>query len=118
MDICLCVYTSWLRKTSLNSPPLAPRLHAARPLAPDGRLFINAISVRDPEHYGVGTPVQGEENTWVDGKYVHLSAGAELRRDFSALRVVELYEHEYEEPHPGARTHSHVAWILVAEKAS
>ena len=91
-------------------------VHASRLLAPGGRLFLNAISVRDGEHFGVGTPVPGEENTWVDGKYVHLSAGAELRRDFSALRVAELFEHEYEEPHLGARTHSHVAWILVAEK--
>jgi len=91
--------------------------HAARPLAPDGRLFINAISVRDPEHYGVGTPVQGEENTWVNGKYVHLSTEGELRRDF-ALKMREVYEHEYEEPHPGARTHNYVAWILVAKKAS
>ena len=91
-------------------------VHASRLLAPGGRLFLNAISVRDSEHFGVGTPVPGEENTWVDGKYIHLSAGVELRRDFSDLRVAELYEHEYEEPHPGARTHSHVAWILVAEK--
>jgi cyclopropane fatty-acyl-phospholipid synthase-like methyltransferase len=90
--------------------------HAVRLLAPGGKLFLNAISVRDKEHYGVGTPVPGEENFWVDGKYIHLSTEEELRRDFSALKVSELYEHEYEEPHPGARTHNHLAWILVAEK--
>ena len=66
---------------------------------------------------GVGAPVPGEENTWVDGKYIHLSTEGELRRDFSSLTISELYEHEYEEPHPGARTHNHVAWILIAEKA-
>jgi hypothetical protein len=40
----------------------------------------------------------------------------ELRSAFPGLTVAELYEHEYEEPHPGARTHHHKAWILVAEK--
>jgi len=90
--------------------------HATRLLAPDGKLFLNAISVRDKEHYGVGAPVHGEDNTWVDGKYIHLSTEEELRNDFASLTITELYEHEYEEPHPGARTHNHVAWILVADK--
>jgi cyclopropane fatty-acyl-phospholipid synthase-like methyltransferase len=91
--------------------------HVSRLLGPDGVLYMNAISVNDKEHYGVGTPVQGEENTWVDSKYIHLSKADELRHDFSALNIKELYEHDYEEPHPGARTHYHIAWILIAEKA-
>ncbi len=88
--------------------------HVARLLGPDGVLYMNAISVNDGEHYGVGTPVPGEENTWIDGKYIHLSTEAELRGAFPALKIRELYEHDYEEPHPGARTHCHKAWILVA----
>jgi cyclopropane fatty-acyl-phospholipid synthase-like methyltransferase len=88
--------------------------HVVRLLAPEGRLFLNSISVRDPEHYGVGTPVQGEENSWVDGKYIHLLTEKELRRDFSNLTISELFEHEYEEPHTGSRTHNHIAWILEA----
>jgi cyclopropane fatty-acyl-phospholipid synthase-like methyltransferase len=92
-------------------------VHAARLLAPEGTLFLNAISVHDKEHYGVGTLVREEENTWVDDKYIHLSTEEELRHEFSALNVRELYEHEYEESHPGARTHYHIAWILIAEKA-
>ena len=88
-----------------------------RLLIPGGRLFLNAISIRDSEHYGVGAPIPGEENSWVDGRYIHLSTEEELRRDFSVLKVSELYEYEYEEPHPGARTHNHVAWILVADKS-
>ncbi len=87
-----------------------------RLLVPEGKLFLNAISVHDKEHYGVGVPIPGEENTWVDGNYLHLSTEDELRRDFAALTISELCEHEYEEPHPGARTHYHIAWILVAEK--
>ena len=91
--------------------------HVARLLGPEGRLYLNAISVNDGEHFGVGTPVESEENSWVDnGRYIHLSAEEELRGAFHALKVKELYEHEYEEPHPGARTHYHKAWILVAEK--
>jgi SAM-dependent methyltransferase len=91
--------------------------HATRLLVPEGRLFLNAISVNDKEHYGVGTPVQGEEHTWDDnGKRIHLSTEAELRGAFPELALKELYEHDYEEPHPGARTHYHKAWMLVTEK--
>ncbi len=92
--------------------------HSARLLGPEGTIYLNAISVNDKEHHGVGTPVPGEENTWVDGKYIHLSTEEELRGAFPALKIRELYEHDYEEPHPGARTHYHKAWILVAEKVS
>jgi cyclopropane fatty-acyl-phospholipid synthase-like methyltransferase len=92
-------------------------VHVTRLLAPEGRLFLNAISISDKEHYGIGTPVPGEENTWIDGKYIHLTTDEELRGAFPALKVKELYEHDYEEPHPGARTHYHKAWILVAEKS-
>jgi SAM-dependent methyltransferase len=91
--------------------------HAARLLGPEGTLYLNAISVHDGEHYGVGTPVPGEENTWIDGKYIHLSTEEELRCTFPALKIEELYEHDYEEPHPGARTHYHKAWILAAKKS-
>lgn len=90
--------------------------HAVRLLVPSGTLFMNAISVHDKEHYGLGTPVSGEENTWIDGKYIHLTTKEELRRDFAALNIIEIYEHNYEEPHPGAKTHYHIAWVLVAEK--
>jgi len=91
--------------------------HATRLLGPDGVLFLNAISVHDKEHYGVGKPVPGEEYTWDDnGKRIHLSTEEELRGAFPELTLKELYEHDYEEPHPGARTHHHKAWILVAEK--
>jgi cyclopropane fatty-acyl-phospholipid synthase-like methyltransferase len=91
--------------------------HVTRLLGPNGTLFLNAISVNDKEHFGVGTPVPGEEYTWIDnGKQIHLSTEAEMRRAFPALRIRELYEHDYEEPHPGARTHYHKAWILIAEK--
>jgi cyclopropane fatty-acyl-phospholipid synthase-like methyltransferase len=91
-------------------------INAARLLVPGGKLFLNAISTLDKEHYGIGTPLPGEENSWVDGKYIHLSTEEELRSCFSTLIIRELYKHEYEEPHPGARTHNHIAWILVAEK--
>ena len=92
--------------------------HAARLLAPGGKLFLNAISTLDTEHYGIGTPVPNEENSWIDGKYIHLSTKKELSSDFSPLIIRELYEHEYEEPHPGGRTHNHISWILVAEKTN
>jgi len=91
--------------------------HVERLLGPDGRLYLNAISVNDIEHFDVGLPVEGEESSLVDNfRYIHLSSEDELRRTFSALNVKKLYEHEYEEPHNGSRSHYHKAWILIAEK--
>ena len=91
--------------------------HTTRLLGPDGTLYLNAISVNDREHYGVGIPVDGQVNTWNDGgKTIHLSTEEEMRHAFPELRIRELYEHDYDEPHPGSRTHYHKAWILVAGK--
>ncbi len=92
--------------------------HITRLLGPEGILFMNAISVNDKEHYGVGTPVAGQQYTWDDNdKRIHLSTEEEIQSAFPALKIKELYEHDYEEPHPGARTHYHKAWILVAQKS-
>ncbi|MBN1682013.1 class I SAM-dependent methyltransferase [Candidatus Bathyarchaeota archaeon] len=90
--------------------------HIYRLLVSKGVLFLNALSINDNEHYGIGNPVLDEENSWIDNKYIHLSTENELRSVFSKLAIKELYEHHYEEPHSGERTHNHIAWILVAEK--
>lgn len=81
----------------------------------DGLVFLNTLSVRDPEHYGKGKPVRGEENSFEDGFYMHFSTSEELARDFDFLNVNELYEHDYREERAGGLTHHHVSWILIGE---
>jgi SAM-dependent methyltransferase len=85
-------------------------------LAPEGRLFLGTLSVRDPEHFGRGRAVAGEENSFVEQTFVHMSTEDELRREFSFLQVDRLYEREYLEPRTGGLIHHHVSWILIGRK--
>lgn len=62
---------------------------------PNGLLFLSTLSTRDPEHFGKGTPVPGEINSFVDNVYLHLCERSELAEDFSSFKIKELYEHEY-----------------------
>jgi SAM-dependent methyltransferase len=85
-------------------------------LAPGGILFLGTHSVRDPEHFGRGQAVEGDQNSFVDFTFVHLSTEAELREQFSFLRIDSLYEHEFLEPRTGGQIHHHISWILVGSK--
>ena len=84
-------------------------------LKPGGLLFLSTLSVRDPEHYGKGSPVPGEPNSFVDKVYLHLFAREELMHDFGFLEIKELYEHEYAEPRATGEAHHHILWILNGE---
>jgi SAM-dependent methyltransferase len=90
----------------------------ARVLAPGGYLFLGTLSVRDPEHHGKGEPVPGEEASFVDKVYLHLSTRTELEREFGFLRLLRLEEHEFDEPRTDGAVHHHVEWLLVAQKAA
>ncbi len=90
----------------------------ARVLAPGGYLFLSTLSVHDPEHHGKGEPVPGEEGSFVDKMYLHLSTGPELEREFGFLRLLSLEEHEFDEPRADGAVHHHVLWLLVAQKAA
>jgi cyclopropane fatty-acyl-phospholipid synthase-like methyltransferase len=85
-------------------------------LQPDGFLFLNALSTHDPEEYGRGVPVAGEDNSFEREKFLHFCTRAELEKEFSFLEIERLFEHEYLEPHPGAATHHHISWIMAAKK--
>ena len=87
-------------------------------LNPQGMLFMSTMSVRDPQHYGKGTPVTGEENSFVDKVYLHLCTEEELRLDFDFVTMRELQENPYEEPRSNGETHHHMIWLMAAQKPS
>jgi cyclopropane fatty-acyl-phospholipid synthase-like methyltransferase len=79
-------------------------------------LFLNALSINDPEEYGKGTPIENEPHSFQGKKYLHFCTGEELRSDFDFLSMRELYEHKYGEPHYQGKTHHHISWILIGQK--
>ena len=84
-------------------------------LNPRGLLFMSVMSVRDPQHYGIGTPVAGEKNSFVDKVYLHLCSEEELRDDFGFLAIRELQEKPYDEPRTNGETHHHMLWLLAGQ---
>jgi 2-polyprenyl-3-methyl-5-hydroxy-6-metoxy-1,4-benzoquinol methylase len=87
-----------------------------RTLKPGGKLFLSALSTRDPEHFGKGTQVQGEENSYIEEKFLHFCTRKELERDFSSINIKELREHEYNESRSNQQTHHHISWLLFGIK--
>jgi hypothetical protein len=95
----------------------ALREAVGRLLAPDGLLLLSAMSPRDPQHFGRGTPVEGEERSFVDATYIHFCDRRELLDDFAFLDVRELREVEAEEHQSTGVVHHHVWWVMVAGRA-
>lgn len=86
-----------------------------RLLEPGGLLFLSTLSISDLQHYGKGTPVPDEPNSFIDGKYLHLCTRDELLADFDFMEVKELYEREYDEPRANGEAHHHISWILMGK---
>jgi SAM-dependent methyltransferase len=87
-------------------------------LKPGGLLFLSTLSIRDPQQYGKGTPVDGEDHSFIEparGIYLHFCTGDELARDFHGCEIITLCEHEYTEARVGG-DHHHISWILIARK--
>jgi cyclopropane fatty-acyl-phospholipid synthase-like methyltransferase len=78
-----------------------------------GMLFLSTLSNKDPEHFGKGRPIETEENSFQDEKFLHFCTREELEKDFSFLDITELSEHEYFEPRSNGEVHHHILWILV-----
>ncbi len=83
-----------------------------RCLKPDGVLFLSTFSVHDPQHFGKGTPVADEPNSFFENRYLHLSTREELENDFDFLNISALYERQFHEPR-STRDHDHVSWIMM-----
>jgi SAM-dependent methyltransferase len=89
-------------------------------LKPGGLLFLSTLSIRDPQQYGKGTPVEGEKHSFIEPARcisIHFCTGDELARDFSGFEIIELREHGYTELRVGGN-HHHISWILIARKPS
>lgn len=82
-------------------------------LKPSGMLFLSTLSPRDPEHFGKGKPVENEDNSFHDQRFLHFCTREELERDFSFLTINELSEHEYYEPRSNGEVHHHILWLLM-----
>lgn len=95
----------------------ALREAVGRLLAPGGLLLLSAMSPHDPQHFGRGTPVEGEERSFVDATYIHFCDRRELLDDFAFLDVRELREVEAEEHQWTGVVHHHVWWVMVAGRA-
>jgi SAM-dependent methyltransferase len=87
---------------------------AARLAKPGARLFLSTLAPGDPQHWQVGVPVSGEENSWQEHVYLHLATEDELARDFAAFAPLELTARDYEERNAGGVVHRHRSWFLVA----
>jgi 2-polyprenyl-3-methyl-5-hydroxy-6-metoxy-1,4-benzoquinol methylase len=83
---------------------------------PGGLLYLSTLSPRDPQHYAVGTPVRGEERSWVDRVYLHFCTAAELTAAFSAFTVLDLDERSYDEHNANGVVHRHTSWFLEARR--
>jgi SAM-dependent methyltransferase len=82
-------------------------------LKPGGMLFLSTLSPSDPEHFGKGKPVENDDNSFHDQRFLHFCTREELERDFSFLTIKKLSEHEYYEPRSNGEVHHHILWILL-----
>lgn len=87
-----------------------------RCLKKDGWLFLNTLSVRDPQQFGRGTPVETEANSFMDKKYYHFSTRTEIEKDFEFVNIRALFEREYNENHTTGEAHRHISWILLGNQ--
>lgn len=85
-----------------------------RCLKKEGRLFLSSFSIRDPQHFGKGTQVENEINSFVEERYIHLNSREELEADFAFLNISALFEREFHEPR-AKKDHHHVSWILMGQ---
>jgi SAM-dependent methyltransferase len=86
-----------------------------RCLKTDGMLFLSTFSTRDPQHFGKGTPVEGETNSFIDDKFHHFSTRADLEKEFDFIRIAALFEREFHEPRANGN-HHHILWLLMGER--
>jgi cyclopropane fatty-acyl-phospholipid synthase-like methyltransferase len=93
------------------------RSTVVRCLDQGGSLFLSTLSVHDPQLFGQGTRVEGEENSFTAGKYHHFCTRQELEADFDFLKISALFEREYREAHSSGEIHTHISWILCGKRA-
>ncbi len=90
----------------------------AEAVPPEGLLFLNTLSVNDPQEYGKGSAIQDEPNSFQGRVYFHFCTEEEIRADFSFLDLRALYEHEYYESRSDGESHHHISWVLIGQLGS
>ncbi len=88
-----------------------------RCLKVEGLLFLSAFSIRDPQHFGKGHPVEGEPNSFIDEHYMHVSSRSDLEKDFDFIEINALYEREFQEKRSTGK-HHHICWMLMGKGRS
>jgi cyclopropane fatty-acyl-phospholipid synthase-like methyltransferase len=83
----------------------------------DGLLFLNSLSIHDPQHFGKGAPVENEKNAYIDEIYLHFSSRADLEKDFEFLTIPALFEREFRERHATGE-HHHITWLMMGKMPS
>jgi cyclopropane fatty-acyl-phospholipid synthase-like methyltransferase len=85
-----------------------------RCLKKNGLLFLSTSSVRDPQHFGLGTPVENEPNTFQDERYIYFCTRQDMEKEFDFVNISALFERDFrEERTTGA--HHHISWILMGK---
>ena len=79
-------------------------------------VLLNALSVGDPEEYGLGESVTDDPHSFVGDKYRHFATRDELTDLFDFLQMQALYEHSYDEPHANGAIHHHIGWMMVGRR--
>jgi SAM-dependent methyltransferase len=83
-------------------------------LRSNGLLFLSTFSVNDTQHQKTGVPVEGEKDSFIDEKYIHLCTREELEQDFNFLDISALFERRFIERR-STRDHHHVIWLLMGK---
>ncbi|MFX1283900.1 MAG: class I SAM-dependent methyltransferase [Promethearchaeota archaeon] len=76
-----------------------------------GWFFLSTLSSNDKQYYGVGMPVPNDPNSFNGITYLHFASKAEIMKEFSFLKVIDLQEY-YQKNYP-ADTEYHTMWMLV-----
>ena len=86
--------------------------------APGARLFLSTLAPGDPQHYGVGDAVTGEDESWDEHVYLHFCSEDELRRDFAAFAPLEIAARDFEEHNADGVVHRHRSWLVTGTRAA
>lgn len=91
----------------------ALRLKILELTKPGSMLFLNNLSVNDPEEYGKGERCLDEPHSFQNEKFLHFCTKIELETDFQFLDIKELYEHDFNEQRAHGKDHHHISWVLI-----
>jgi SAM-dependent methyltransferase len=93
---------------------LRERVHTL--LRPGGFLLLSTLAVGDPTHCGLGCPVPGDPEPFVEDAALYFSTEESLRAEFAAFDVLRLLRHDFIELQSDGPNHHHVHLVLMARR--